>query len=190
MANPLPLRTRLRNGEYVLIREIGPADRPLMREGFEKLSDQSRFFRFLAAHGKLTDAELDLFTAQNTDDHFAIGAAAIGTQQDMPLGTGRFVRLYPGSKEAEFALTIIDSHQRVGLGTLILSTLALAAQERGVTAFVALIHHDNTGIQKLLERLGGYRESVGVEEEWRLPLPLKEGHASFLSGFFSIPRIV
>lgn len=172
MSSSLPFRAVLRNGESVLIREIGPEDRPLLRDGFEKLSKQSRFFRFLAPHRALSEAELDQFTEANTDEHFAIGAASIGVEADMPLATARFVRLAEGAKDAEFALTIIDSHQRLGLGSLLLRTLAREAHGRGIGRFVALLHHENHGMQALMQRFGGHRIMPGTEEEWVLPLPL------------------
>ena len=174
----LPLRAVLRNGESVLIREIVPGDRPLMRDGFEKLSAQSRFFRFLAPHRQLSEAELTQFTEENTDEHFALGALSDGVDHDMPLGTARFVRLSEGSEEAEFALTIIDSHQRLGLGSLLLRTLARIAANRGIKRFSALLHHENFGMKRLLERFEGYKISQGTEEEWVLPLPLKPDQAT------------
>ena len=172
MEHLLPLRAVLRNGETVMVREIGPSDSPVMRDGFENLSAQSRLFRFLAPHKALSTAELDRFTAVNTDEHFAIGAASVGTGTDMPLGTARFFRLAPGSVEAEFAVTIIDSHQRNGLGSLLLRTLARVAVLRGIERFSALLHHENTGMQALIQALGGHRTETGPEENWVLPLPL------------------
>jgi hypothetical protein len=97
MSEYLPQRAVLRNGETVLIREIGPDDRRLLAAGFDKLSKQSRYFRFLAPHKELSNAELDKFTETNTDAHFAIGAASVGVDQDMPLGTARFVRRLCGN---------------------------------------------------------------------------------------------
>ncbi|KIN69963.1 GCN5-related N-acetyltransferase [Sulfitobacter noctilucicola] len=188
MSIVVPFRTTLRTGEAVLIREIGPADRPLLRDGFTKLSNQSRFFRFLAPHKALSEAELDRFAAEGTDNHFAIGAVSIGTDADMPLGTARFIRTDADPTEAEFALTIIDSHQRAGLGILMFHALAQEAQRRGVTCLHALIHSDNTGMQKLLEKFGGYRHEEATEAEWHLPLPLSsEVTASLPKGFFAIP---
>lgn len=172
MATPLPFRAVLRNSETVLIREIIPEDRHSMREGFEQLSKQSRFFRFLAPHRHLSEAELDRFTEANTDEHFAIGAASIGVEANMPLATARFVRVAKGADEAEFAITIIDSHQRLGLGSLLLRTLAREARHRGIGRFTALVHHDNAGIQALMKLFGGHRQSSGVAEQWVLPLPL------------------
>ena len=172
MAPDLPLRAVLRNGEIVLIREIGPEDRRLMREGFDKLSNQSRFFRFLAPHGDLSEAELDRFTEENTDEHFAIGAASVGVETDMPLATARYVRVSEGANVAEFALTIIDSHQKLGLGSLLLRCLADVAVDSGITGFRAVLHHGNTGMKALLRSFGGYKTEVGAEEDWYLPLPL------------------
>jgi RimJ/RimL family protein N-acetyltransferase len=173
MTTQLPFRAVLRNGELVLIREIGPDDRRLMREGFDALSKQSKFFRFLAPHQHLSEAELDRFTETNTNEHFAIGAASMGVEEDMPLGTARFVRVTDGASDAEFALTIIDSHQRLGLGSLLLRTLAREGHGRGIDRFVALVHTRNTGIKALMRCFGGQSLSGGVEEEWELPLPLK-----------------
>ena len=171
MANLLPHRAVLKNGEIVLIREIGPADRPQMQAGFAKLSDQSRFFRFLAPHKDLSEAELDQFTETNTDAHFAIGAASTGVEADMPLATARFIRPTADAPEAEFAITIIDSHQRLGLGGLLLRTLAREAVERGVDRFTALLHSENHGMQALLRSFGGHKQGSGTEEHWVLPLP-------------------
>ena len=173
MANILPLRAVLRNGETVLIREIGPADRPQMQDGFAKLSSQSRLFRFLAPHKELSEAELDHFTEPNSDTHFAIGAASTGVDTEMPIATARFIRAAPDAPEAEFAITIIDSHQRLGLGGLLLRTLARAAVERGVERFTALLHSENTAMQALMRAFGGRRQGAGQEEHWVLPLPLK-----------------
>jgi hypothetical protein len=90
MSEYLPQRAVLRNGETVLIREIGPDDRRLLAAGFDKLSKQSRYFRFLAPHKELSNAELDKFTETNTDAHFchrcSIGRCGSGhAARDRPL---------------------------------------------------------------------------------------------------------
>ncbi|MDF1727745.1 MAG: GNAT family N-acetyltransferase [Sulfitobacter sp.] len=172
MNRSVPFTTILRNGERVLLREIGPADRPLLRDGFARLSDQSRFFRFLGAHGPLSEDELDQFTEENNADHFAIGAVAIGTEADLPLATARFVRIVKDSTEAEIALTIIDSHQRLGLGSILLRTLSEEAQSRGFTRLLALLHQRNSGMAALLGRFGAERVETDRESLWALSLPL------------------
>jgi GNAT superfamily N-acetyltransferase len=189
MQQSLPFRTVLRNGELVLIREVGPDDRPLLREGFARLSDQSRFFRFLGHHKALSEAELDHFTETNSDDHFAIGAISIGVEADMPLATARYVRVAPGAEVAEIAVTIIDSHQRLGLGSLLLRALAREARRRGVRTLSALLHRENSGMEALLKSLGGQRISQGNEVEWQLPLPVKRRRQSGGSADFVLPGL-
>lgn len=104
--------------------------------------------RFLSAHGNLNEEELDRFTAENTDDHFAIGAIS----DDGPLATARFFRLDGGTR-AEIAVTIIDPWQRRGLGHVLVRALVDTARERGITCLVALVHPGNAGMRRLLERL-------------------------------------
>jgi len=54
----VPFSIALRNAQAASIREVGPSDRGLLTTGFEHLSDQSRYYRFLAAHSKLSGKEL------------------------------------------------------------------------------------------------------------------------------------
>lgn len=143
----VPFITRLRDGTEVKIREIGPEDRRLLREGFAHLSQESRFMRFLSAHGNLTEEELDRFTAKNTNDRFAIGAIS----NDGPLATARFFRINDSTR-AELAVTIIDPWQRRGLGGVLMQALKDAAIDRGITDLIALVHSGNTGMRSLLDR--------------------------------------
>ena len=48
----------LRDGSQVLIRQVQPADASLLAEGFNRLSAQSRWMRFLTAKRDLSLAEL------------------------------------------------------------------------------------------------------------------------------------
>ena len=60
----LPARTlaALRDGTRVLVRPIEPADKALLLEGFERLSEESRYRRFLAPMPELNDATLRYLT--------------------------------------------------------------------------------------------------------------------------------
>ena len=170
MTQLLPFTTVLRNGDPIRIREVGVQDRDLLVEGFRQLSPESRFFRFLAAHKDLSREELDRFTATNDSTHMAIGAAVLHPNAEQPVAIARYVRATPQDTEAELALTIIDSYQRLGLGTLMLETLAQAALAEGITQFNALVHADNDGMAALLHRFGATRTREGTEIEWRMPL--------------------
>ena len=63
----------LRNGSTVLIRQVQPADAPLLADGFARLSDRSRRMRFLYRKDSLSAAELRYLTDIDHHDHEALG---------------------------------------------------------------------------------------------------------------------
>lgn len=173
-AVPLPMIAQLSTGERVLVRDVRPGDLDALTVGFARLSDQSRFFRFLDAHPSLTKADLSRVTQGNDADRMAIGALSDATPPE-PLGIARYIRLSDPDDHAEVAVTVVDSHQRRGLGRLFLRVLASHAQANAITAFVAYVHAQNRGMLALLRGLGAVQVSRhGTEVELRLPLPLPE----------------
>src|SRR5215467_5840576 len=65
---------KLRDGSQVLIRQVRPADAPLLADGFGRLSPRSRQMRFLTRKKELSGAELRYFTDVDHHDHQAPGA--------------------------------------------------------------------------------------------------------------------
>ena len=122
-----PLTAELRDGTRVLIRPIEPEDKGLLLSGFEQLSEQSRYRRFLAPVPKLTESQLTYLTEVDHDTHEALVAVDAG-QPLRGLGVARYVRLQDHPEIAEAAVTVIDAYQGRGLGTLL---LALLARRRG-----------------------------------------------------------
>ena len=166
-----PFPANLKNGTSVLVREVTQEDRHLLQIGFEHLSEQAKYFRFLGVHKNLTAAELDKFTASNGPDHFAVGALVEGTAAPEPVGIARYIRLPDQNHVAEIAITIADSHQHQGLGSLLLGVLAKFARLGGITEFNALVHSENTAMLGLLSQLGSTQTSLGgAEIEVRVPV--------------------
>lgn len=62
---PETLRTRLRDGLPVLIRPVTPEDKPLLRKGFTRLSEESGYRRFMRPVKELSEADLDYLTPIN-----------------------------------------------------------------------------------------------------------------------------
>ena len=166
-----PFPIALKDGSSVLIREVTPEDRHLLEIGFGHLSNQSRSFRFLAARHDLTASELDVFTASNGPDHVAVGALVLGASAPEPVGIARYVRLPDLKHTAELAVTIVDKHQRQGLGSLLLGVLAKYAHLNRISEFYALVHRNNTAMLRLLAKIGGTQTSLdGAEIEVRVPI--------------------
>lgn len=160
----IPFPTILKNGVSVLVREVTPADRRLLEIGFAHLSDRARYFRFLGAHNTLSEKELDKFTAANDPDHVAVGALLIDGPIPNPIGIARYIRLPDQKHIAEIAVTIADSHQHQGLGSLLLGVLAEFAKRDGITKFNALVHSENTAMLGLLDQFCGTQTALGGED--------------------------
>lgn len=167
----VPFFVTLKNGESATIREVGPPDQHLLKIGFEHLSDRSRQFRFLGAHPKLMPSEVSQFTAENDVDHLAIGVMQTDGCDPLPLGVARYIRLCEQGKTAEFAVTIVDSHQGIGLGSFVLGVLAKHAVKNGICEFYGLVHTRNEHMLRVIDQLGGQQNELGpYEVEVTVPL--------------------
>jgi hypothetical protein len=65
----------LRDGSRVRLRQGHSADRELLLRGFERLSPESRYRRFLAAMPHLSEGMVEYLTDVDNHDHEAIIAA-------------------------------------------------------------------------------------------------------------------
>ncbi|MCA9688367.1 MAG: GNAT family N-acetyltransferase [Myxococcales bacterium] len=158
------LRKTLRDGRSVLLRPIEPADAPRLREGLARMSPESRYRRFLAPTGALSDAKLRYLTEVDQRDHIAWGALDLDAPGLPGVGVARCVRLNDDPTAAEAAIAVVDSHQHLGLGTLLLGVLSAAAAAQGIRWFRALVLEDNAPMLTLLRQLNATiaREGVGT----------------------------
>jgi GNAT superfamily N-acetyltransferase len=142
----------LADGTRVEIRLVGPAHRDLLRRGFQHLSPGSRYLRFFTDKPELSEAELDRLTTLDGVDQLALGAVTRGPDGvEEGLGIARFSRDPRDPALAEAAVTVVDHAQRKGLGRLLLTRLAAAAAERGITAFSCEFLARNQPVRRLIE---------------------------------------
>jgi GNAT superfamily N-acetyltransferase len=161
----------LRDGSRVRIREIRPSDAQLLVRGFDRLSPQSRYRRFLVASPELGGAMVRYLTDVDHRDHEAI--VAIDESGGQGVGVARYVRNPSRPDTAEVAVTVSDDLQGLGLGTLLLDVISARAREQGITTFTALMLAENREMLDLFERLGPVRlvdqASGTVEIEVSIP---------------------
>ncbi len=156
LEHPLRLeefRTTLLDGTPIVVRPVRPEDRDIIRAGFNRLSPESRYFRFMTAISELSDAQLDYLTKLDFVDH----VAWLAVRADHPnegLGVARYVRTKDDPSTAEAAVTVIDEYQGRGLGTLLLALLATVARAAGVLTFRAYVLQHNARMRRLLEQFG------------------------------------
>src|SRR5215470_6341972 len=143
---------KLRDGSKVLIRQVQPADAPLLADGFARLSDNSRRMRFLARKDRLSAAELRYFTDLDHRDHEALGA--LDQAGGRGVGVARYIRDAKAPRTAEIAVTIVDEWQGRGLGAELLARLSDRARSEGICRFTALVADDNVAMAGLLRNMG------------------------------------
>jgi ribosomal protein S18 acetylase RimI-like enzyme len=165
----------LKDGTKVRLRLLVPEDKPLLSAGFERLSSESRYRRFLSPKTGLDDHELRYLTEIDQYDHFALGAIredGDGHGDPVGLGIARFIRL-PDGTSAEAAIVVADEAQGRGLGRLLLLRLCAAAAERGIERFRCEVLGSNTAMAGMLAQISPER-TIEVEQGVMtidLPLP-------------------
>src|SRR5262249_24715227 len=142
---------RLRDGSKVLIRQVQPADAPVLADGFARLSPQSRQMRFLTRKKELSAAELRYFTDVDHHNHEALGALTHADRRGV--GIARYIRDAEAPHAAEIAVTIVDDWQGRGLGTELLARLSDRARSEGICRFTALVADDNMAMAGLLRNI-------------------------------------
>ena len=139
----------------VAIRPIEPDDRDALARGFDRLSEQSRYRRFLSPRGPLSQAELSYLTEVDHRDHEAL--VAVDPEAGEGVGVARFIRLSEDPAVAELAVAVADNWQGQGVGSLLAAELAKRARDEGITCFTALALAENDAILGLLQDLGEVR---------------------------------
>jgi GNAT superfamily N-acetyltransferase len=172
-------RVRLKDDTSVLVRPVRPDDRELFVAGFERMSPESRYRRFMGHKRKLSERELDFFTRLDHELHEAIGAIDVETGEGVAVA--RMFRHEDDPSVAEAAVTVVDDWQGRGLGGLLLERLARRARELGVEHFDASLFTSNKAMLALFERLGcmkAHREDYEtLTIDVALPLAAGEGEA-------------
>jgi acetate---CoA ligase (ADP-forming) len=133
----------LRDGATARLRLASVDDRDQLRDFYEHLSAESRYFRFFGKPrvGDIVDhvvrdlASQDAVTLTAEVDHRIVAVA-----QYFPTDTA-------GQAEAAFA--IADAHQGRGIGTKLLERLGAIARSRGMTSFEAYFLHDNQKMRQV-----------------------------------------
>jgi GNAT superfamily N-acetyltransferase len=164
------VRVQLRDGSAVVVRPIRADDKPAIEGAFARLSEQSRYQRFMTAITELSASQLAYLTEVDHHDHEAL--IAFDPDNGDGVAVGRFVRLEDGTS-AEAAVTVIDDWHGRGLGTALCSLLAERAREEGIERFTALLLATNDQMHDVLASLGPAtvisRDAGTVEVEVAIP---------------------
>jgi len=148
----------LRDGGTAHIRPIGPQDAGRLVDFYEKVSDESKYFRFFAPYPRLSDRDVHRFTHHDYDDRVGL-AATVG---DEFIATVRYDRTDdqgrpasgPAGTRAEVAFLVQDAHQGRGVASALLEHIAACARERGILHFTAEVLPENRKMVKVFTDAG------------------------------------
>ena len=165
----MTVEVELRDESWVGIRPIRPDDKEALLAGFERLSEESRYKRFLTPMETLTSSQLAYLTEVDHHDHEALIAFDLSTRN--AVGVGRYVREGDGDR-AEAAVTVADDWQGKGLGTALTRVLGGRAVEEGISCFTALLLAENKEMVGLLTGFGHVEVTAREGEAIRVEVPL------------------
>lgn len=140
----------LADGRRLQVLPLHRGDAAAEQAFVDGLSRQSRYRRFHAGLPALPAALLNRLVDVDQQAHVALAAWVPG--QDRIVADARYVRDADG---AEFALTVADDWQGLGLGRQLLVRLARHAQSQGLQQLHGSVLWDNRPMTGLVERLGG-----------------------------------
>ncbi len=147
----------LRDGKTAHIRPIQPEDAELLVEFYERVSDESKYYRFFSPMPHLSERDVKRFTQVDYVNRVALVLTSAGAM----IAVGRFDMVEPG--RAEVAFLVEDGHQGRGIGQLLLEHLAQAGRERGIERFVAEVLPDNQAMIHTFKE-AGYRVASQYDE--------------------------
>ncbi|MFU8877868.1 MAG: GNAT family N-acetyltransferase [Wenzhouxiangellaceae bacterium] len=143
----------LADGRELLIRPIRPEDAALEQAFVRNLSERSRYFRFLQHLRELSSAMLARFTQIDYDREMAlIAISRPDSGEEIQVGVARYV-LDPDGNSCEFALTVADDWQGLGLGHHLMQCLMRVARERGAERIYGEVLSENHHMLDLMQRL-------------------------------------
>ncbi len=151
-------RSKLKNGEEILIRPIRPEDEPLMVKFHETLSNQSvylRYFHMENLNARVAHSRLIRKCFIDYDREIALVAerAAPQTAGREIIAVGRLNKSR-AAQDGEVSVLVSDACQHLGLGTEILARLIDVARCEGLREIVAHILPENTAMRALGNHFG------------------------------------
>ena len=149
----LVAKRELADGTAVEIRPIRPEDAEMEQQFVRKLSDRSRYFRFMNSVRELSPAMLMRFTQIDYDREMAFVAVRGEQGGEEEIAVARYVT-NPDGKSCEFALVVADAWQGKGLGRRMMETIIEVARSRGLEVMIGHVLAANQPMLSLCAKLG------------------------------------
>jgi acetyltransferase len=145
---------QLPDGQRVTIRPIRPEDAAMEQDFVARMSDESKYFRFMDTVRELSQAMLVRFTQIDYEHELALLATVQGDDgREVQIGVSRYVS-NPDGESVEFALAVADDWQRRGVARQLMTLLIECVRAKGYRFVVGDVLEANTRMFRLLDSLG------------------------------------
>src|SRR5262245_56657806 len=156
MSQPPPfasIEVELRDGRHARLREIRADDQDEVRQAFDRLSRESRYTRFMSTVRELSPEILDRTVRGLTPRDLGL-VAEIDAPDGIDIVGGARYYAHEAGDSCEFAITVADDWQGVGLASRLMRELIQGARERGLKRMEGFVLTENRGMLDLARRLG------------------------------------
>lgn len=155
VVGPKELRSThlLSDGTQIVYRPIHPTDEPRMRDLFYRLSEQSKFYRFMGHLKRVPRSQIEDFVYVDHRNEVCIVSVLPEASGEEIIAVGNYY-LDPKTNKAEVAFAVSDNWQRKGIGTYMLKLLSRIARRNGIGGFTAEVLAENKGMQTVFNRSG------------------------------------
>jgi acetyltransferase len=144
----------LRDGTRIGVRPIRPEDAEIERDFVHRLSEHSRFLRFMFGLQDLTPAMLSRFTQIDYDREIAlIAVMPLPDGGEQQIGVARYITL-PDEETCEFAIVVSDEWQGRGLARRLFARLIDVARARRLKVMTGITLRENARMIELSRSLG------------------------------------
>jgi len=149
----------LLDGSEVTVRALRKEDAGLERDFIRNLSPESRWMRFLGQIGDPSDSLIRKLTELDYQHDMAFIALSNEGGITHEVGVSRY-SLAPDGQSCECAVTVADTWQGKGLGTILMRDLIDIARKRGIRSMFSIDANENERMRELARDLGFKREQA------------------------------
>lgn len=140
----------LPSGTTLVLRAVERTDRDRIHKLFHRLSDESRYRRFLTPKRELTERELAYLS--DIDHVFHEAIAAVDQRDGSFAGVVRVVRRSDWPGAGDMAVEVADELQHMGIGSCLTARILERARDIGMATVTATTLRHNRPARALLKR--------------------------------------
>lgn len=168
-----------RTGQTIYVRSIQPEDIDFLIDIFDHMSSDSRYHRFNTPADNIPRERVqeEARRIAEADPHVQYGLLALVRNDDdsyTAVGASRYMRVPDNPTTAEFATSVRDDYQRIGIGQKLLQLLIAQGQANNVHRFISYVQNNNDAAFALLRHAHVPHNRHIEDETMVIYLELKE----------------